>query len=243
MAHRLIVEEVPPESVRVLLRRDGQSDEETFGEAIPFASPLDAKAREDLRWYLEDYLAAPFAVYEERGRAVQVKLGEWGRALFDAVFGTGKRGRDAYLQVRGAPCELVLRLRSPGFSSLPWELLQDPEQATPLALALHAIDRTLVATGGAAPIPPGEGLRVLTVIARPAGLQDVGYQMIARPLLRRLEAVRGEVQLEVLRPPTLEELNRRLTASVSEEQPYHVIHFDGHGTFGTGLAAGTGSPY
>jgi hypothetical protein len=47
-----------------------------------------------------------------------------------------------------------------------------------------------------------EDLRVLMVIARPAGLNDVGYQMIARLLMERLDAVRGRIQPDVLRPPT-----------------------------------------
>ena len=98
MPNRLIVEDVSGDRVRVSLRRSGQEFEEAFGEPIAFASPLDAKAREDLRWYLEDYLIAPFAVYEEHGQQVQAKLGEWGHALFDSVFGAGKPGRDAYLQ-------------------------------------------------------------------------------------------------------------------------------------------------
>ena len=55
---------------------------------------------------------------------------------------------------------------------------------------------------------PGGRLRVLMVISRPAGTADVGYQMVARPLLERLEAVRGEVDLTVLRPPTFEALRR-----------------------------------
>jgi hypothetical protein len=61
----------------------------------------------------------------------------------------------------------LLRSASPGFLSLPWELLQDPQRPTPLALELSAIDRTLVAAGAAAAVPPGPELRVLMVIARP----------------------------------------------------------------------------
>jgi hypothetical protein len=38
-------------------------------------------------------------------------------------------------------------------------------------------------------------LRVLMVISRPLGISDVGYKMVARPLLDRLDAVRGEVDL------------------------------------------------
>jgi hypothetical protein len=181
---------------------------------------------------LEDYLIAPFAVYEEHGQAVQAKLAEWGRALFEAVFSAGKPGRDAYLQAREGACALALRSASPAFLSLPWELLQDPQRPTPLALELSAIDRTLVAAGAAAAVPPGEMLRVLMVIAWPAGLADVGYQMIARPLVERLAAVRGEVALEVLRPPTLEALTSQLQAAAAEGRPYHILHFDGHGTFG-----------
>jgi hypothetical protein len=45
----------------------------------------------------------------------------------------------------------------------------------------------------------GERLRVLMVISRPAGTGDVGYRMIVRPLLDRLDAVRGVVELVVLR--------------------------------------------
>jgi hypothetical protein len=154
------------------------------------------------------------------------------------VFGAGKPGRDAYLKSREGACELVLRSHSPAFLSLPWELLQDPQRTTPLALELSAIDRTLIAAGATAAVPPGEALRVLMVIARPAGLQDVGYQMIARPLLERLSAVRGQVELEVLRPPTLEALTDRLQAAAAAGEPYHILHFDGHGTFGVG---GTGA--
>ena len=55
---------------------------------------------------------------------------------------------------------------------------------------------------------PGGRLRVLMVISRPSGTEDVGYQMVARPLLQRLEAVRGEVDLTVLRPPTFDALRQ-----------------------------------
>ena len=132
--------------------------------------------------------------------------------------------------------------RSPAFLSLPWELLRDPKRATPLALDLTAIDRTLVIEGAAAAVPPGEVLRVLMVIARPAGLKDVGYQMIARPLVERLSAVRGQVALDVLRPPTLEAMNQALSAAATADEPYHILHFDGHGTFGSTLAGAATGP-
>ena len=66
-------------------------------------------ALEDLRWYLEDYLRAPFGVCEERGPQVQARLAGWGEAVFAAVFGGGP-ARDAYRAGAGpAAVEVVFR--------------------------------------------------------------------------------------------------------------------------------------
>jgi CHAT domain len=67
------------------------------------------------------------------------------------------------------------------------------------------------------------------VISRPAGTADVGYQMVARPLLERLDAVRGEVDLTVLRPPTFDALRQAVKQAAIAGEPFHVVHFDGHG--------------
>jgi hypothetical protein len=238
MPDRLLVEEADGR-VRVSLRRADQVGDEARA-AVAFTSPFAPAAREDLRWYLESYLSVPYAVYETRGQAIQERLRGWGETLFDEVFGAGKPGRDLYLQAREGQAELALTSRSPGFLGLPWELLKDPERDTPLALAMTAFDRTISVAGAATPVPPGDELRVLMVIARPSGPRDVGYQMVARPLLQRLDAVRGKVALEVLRPPTLERLIGVLRAAA--DRPYHILHFDGHGTFGAmppGVAGGT----
>src|SRR4051794_15540377 len=127
---RLLIEELSDGRVRVALRRSGQDYDEAPGEPAAFVAPLGEADREDLRWYLEDYLQAPYAVYEERGQAVQARLAGWGQALFAAVFGPGMPGRDAYQRAREGQAELALMSRSPSFLGLPWELLQDPQRAT-----------------------------------------------------------------------------------------------------------------
>jgi len=78
------------------------------------------------------------------------------------------------------------------------------------------------------------------VISRPSGAADVGFQMIARPLLERLEAVRGRVDLVVLRPPTPEALAGTLAASADAGEPFQVVHFDRHGALAGRRAAGSG---
>jgi hypothetical protein len=53
-----------------------------------------------------------------------------------------------------------------------------------------------------------------------------------QPLLKGLSAEARELfQLDVLHPPTFELLSRTLRAANSAGQPYHVVHFDGHGVY------------
>ena len=203
----------------------------------PLAWPLDAEALEDLRWYLEDYLLAPFGVWEDRGPAVRDKLAGWGDQVFGSVFGNGP-ARDAYQRARDRGLEVVFRSAEPGLLGLPWELMRDG--AGPVALGEGGISRSLPVAERAGTLEvPGGRLRVLMVISRPAGTDDVGYQMVARPLLERLEAVRGEVDLTVLRPPTFDALREAVTRAAAAGEPFHVVHFDGHGAMpGRSGAAG-----
>ena len=112
--------------------------------------------------------------------------------------------------------------------------------AGPVALGAGGVSRSLPVAGGAGTLEvPGGRLRVLMVISRPAGTRDVGYQMVARPLLERLDAVRGEVDLTVLRPPTFDALRQAVKQAADAGEPFHVVHFDGHGVM-PGRAAGGG---
>ena len=202
----------------------------------PLAWPLDADALEDLRWYLEDYLLAPFGVWEDRGPEVREKLAGWGEQVFASVFGSGP-ARDAYQRARDRGLEVLFRSAEPGLLGLPWELMRDG--AGPVALGKGGISRSLPVADRAETLQvPGGRLRVLMVISRPAGTQDVGYQMVARPLLERLDAVRGEVALTVLRPPTFEALAQVLKRAADAGEPFHVVHFDGHGVMVGRRAAG-----
>ncbi len=241
MADRLLVELGGDGRVSVGTWLDG--DLPQMGEPRELTCPLDDDALEDLRWYLEDYLRAPFEVWEDRGPRVEAALLAWGQAVFSAVFGAGP-ARDAYVRVRarGGPAEVVFRSASPGLLGLPWELMADPGRPTPLALEVAGVSRSLPVDSAAETIPvPGRRLRVLMVISRPAGTGDVGYRMIARPLLERLEAVRGQVDLVVLRPPTLEALAKKLAEAAEAGTPFQVVHFDGHGAL-AGHHAGVGPP-
>jgi tetratricopeptide (TPR) repeat protein len=209
----------------VLSWPDGGLPEEV--SRAPLAWPLDAQELEDLRWYLEDYLLAPFGVWEDRGPAVQARLAGWGEQVFGSVFGAGP-ARFAYERARDKGLEVVFRSAEPSLLGLPWELMRDG--TGPIALRAGGVSRSLPIAGGAETLEvTGGRLRVLMVISRPAGTEDVGYQMVARPLLERLEAVRGQVDLTVLRPPTFDALRQAVKQAADAGEPFHVVHFDGHG--------------
>jgi hypothetical protein len=72
VAHRLLVDLGTDGQVTVISWPEGRPPE-TVG-----CRPLDDDALEDLRWYLEDYLRAPFGVYEDRGPWVRERLAGWG---------------------------------------------------------------------------------------------------------------------------------------------------------------------
>jgi tetratricopeptide (TPR) repeat protein len=200
--------------------------------------PLDGAALEDLRWYLEDYLLAPYGVWEDRGPAIRKKLADWGDLVFGSVFGAGP-ARDAYQRARDRGLEVVFRSAAPALLGLPWELMRDG--TGPVAMGAGGISRSLPVADGAGTLEvPGGKLRVLMVISRPAGASDVGYQMVARPLLERLDAVRGEVSLTVLRPPTFDALRDTVRQAADAGEPFHVVHFDGHGAM-LGRPTGGGS--
>ena len=211
--------------VTVLSWPDGGLPEKV--SRAPLSWPLSETDLEDLRWYLEDYLLAPFGVWEDRGPAVQEKLAKWGDQVFGSVFGAGP-ARDAYQRARDKGLEVVFRSGEPGLLALPWELMRDG--AGPVALGKGGISRSLPVADSAETLEvPGGKLRVLMVISRPGGTSDVGYQMVARPLLARLAAVRGEVELTVLRPPAFDALRQVVTRAADAGEPFHVVHFDGHG--------------
>jgi tetratricopeptide (TPR) repeat protein len=221
---------------KVLSWPDGGIPEQV--SQAPLAWPLDADALEDLRWYLEDYLQAPYGVWEERGPAIREKLSGWGDLVFGSVF-SGGPARDAYLLARDRGLELVFRSADPTLLGLPWEVMRDG--TGPVAMRAGGISRSLPVAGSTGTLDvPGGKLRVLMVISRPDGTRDVGYQMVARPLLERLNAVRGEVNLTVLRPPTLDALRDAVRQAAEAGQPFHVVHFDGHGVM-PGRTAGGGA--
>jgi tetratricopeptide (TPR) repeat protein len=233
-SRRLLVDLGSDGQMRV--RISGAGEEDRLLSQGPLEWPLSSAELEDLRWYLEDYLRSPFGVYGDRGPEVGQKIPAWGSKIYEAVFGE-LIARNGEVPGLNEPqrTELLIRSESPALLGLPWELMCGPDG--PLAVNLTGMSRTLADLEPFGQIfAAGDRLRVLLVISRPGGTMDVDYRLIARPLLERLGAIRGTVELMVLRPPTLALLDVVLATAVSRGKPFHVVHFDGHGALPTRLA-------
>jgi len=116
-------------------------------------------------------------------------------------------------------------------TAIPWELIRNPHTGTFLALSVTSFVRTQresrirIAPGGEA-----EKVRILLVICRPHGGEDVPFRSVASRLVTRLsDEARDAFDLDVLRPPTYERLAETLVRARERGQPYHIVHFDGHG--------------
>jgi hypothetical protein len=119
------------------------------GDPVELAWPLAAEELEDLRWYLEDYLRAPFGVYEDRGPRIAEHLPEWGERIFQGLFGS-PAAHSAFVRVleraAGSPGprpELLISSASADWLALPWELLSDPTAPSPIVLQDLAVSRTV----------------------------------------------------------------------------------------------------
>ncbi len=202
-----------------------------------FAFAVSEQDREDLRWYLEDYLQYPLDPAPKIAARIEARVAEIGRDLFSRIFQSSDDARDLLATARAKLADTRVEI-STGVrdaTAIPWELLRDPKTDMPLALRAKAFVRA----SSQAALPPylpkkvSGPIRILLVICRPNRGDDVPFRSVASRLLKGLSGADPEaVRLELLRPPTFEQLARKLREAKDRDEPYHVVHFDGHGGYG-----------
>ncbi len=199
---------------------------------VTFEHPFDSKVLADLRWYLEEYLRFPYGLEPENAKKIEQKLQAWGQQLFDLVFRSNDKAREFFQEATRAgldKCEISIVSDNPAVLNLPWELLFSPDYQF-LAPLLAGMYRSLSNYKVQAELGTmsDEQLNILLVIARPYGERDINFQTIARPMLEALKPIQKQVNLTVLRPPSLKQFEAELNA---RKGFYHIVHFDGHGDF------------
>ena len=121
--------------------------------------------------------------------------------------------------------------------SLPWELAHDDRDYLFQGARGVRVRRRLPNQITKDPLTTTAPLRVLLVSPRPEEHTkdiDVAYidhRVSARPLVESLSALGDLARLTILNPPTFPALQTELQRARDAGQPYHVVHFDGHGVF------------
>lgn len=221
-----------PEHNKVIIKFD---DEET--DTLQFTSPFSTEDHEDIRWYLEVY-ATRYTTDVDDARAERIanKLPQWAEALFNAVF-TSRAAQRIFnaFQDESSPGRLLtISASHPEILSLPWELLRDPEGT----YLVHenpriSIRRRLAGAGGGRrqlKVEPKESLHLLFVISRPSDAKFIDHRGEATAILDAIaQEAAGQVEVEFLRPATLDNLVARLEDR--HKPPIDIVHFDGHGLF------------
>jgi tetratricopeptide (TPR) repeat protein len=205
-----------------------------FSSPVPFTFALAERDRARLRFYMEDFLGYPDQPARRIARQIEADMTGWGEEMFRQLFLSQRQAQRHYEQAARHLGELRIEVQAEHADAwaIPWEILRDPDLGW---LAVQA--RSFVRLNAAVRReyePPAESahpVRVLYAICRPSGRADVPFQSIARPLLSAFAEHRERVQIDVLRPPTFDQLGKVLREAGEAGRPYHIVHFDGHGIF------------
>ncbi|MAU00227.1 MAG: hypothetical protein CL608_24065 [Anaerolineaceae bacterium] len=232
---RLTQETIAENRYRARLRLEGDGlPQEAIAE---FTFEMSAQDREDMRWYLEDYLQYPMDPAPQIAARIEARLAEIGELLFRALFQANDDARDLWATLRArlndTRIEIITGVAEA--AAIPWELLRDPKTGVHLALRAPVFVRSHPQTAQKPYCPtlnPDDPIRILLVIARPGRDEDVPFRSVAGQLVKGLSgAARQRFDLDVLRPPTFEQLSKALNRAKDAGRPYHIVHFDGHGTY------------
>lgn len=225
--------------IEAALEGDGQPRQTATAR---FSFTLTDQDQRDLQWYLETYLQYPFDPAPKIAARVEQRMADIGATLFTALFHANDDARELWSMLRphldDARVQIVTEVREA--TTIPWELVRDPRTDVPLALRARSFVRAQPNPVQRPQVPTINGpIRILVVISRPGGAHDVAFRSVATRIIKGLgEEARAVFHLDVLRPPTFDQLARVLRAAKDRGTPYHVVHFDGHGVYGEHDGAG-----
>lgn len=226
----------------------------TTSQRYFFTAPLGPIEADELRWYLEEYYRWPAGLFQERADRVEAELPRWGQMLYEAAL-DHKAAQEPLLAWRQ-----VAELHERRFSvlvehdlpdgaskddqaaaneaasallTLPWELLRDQFGWLFQGANAVRVRRTLPNRRAAREAKPKLPIRILLVSPRPedklAGYID--HRISALPLIAAANELGELAELTLLEPPTFPALQDALRRAAAANQPFDVIHFDGHGVY------------
>jgi hypothetical protein len=219
--------------IKLTLERLGQAKLTAKAE-IKFA--LTPEEREDLRRYLEDYLTRTESVEKVEPEQVEAWMKQRGEELYAKVLAANMGTQAVWFAVREQLAELRVEITTgiAEAASIPWELMRDPQSDSAIALRVQSFVRVQSDPNlSFVPVPNVDDgrIRLLYIVCRPGGRNDVELRAVANRLLQDLGEDLARFDITALRPPTFEQLQKELTNAKAADRPYHIVHFDGHGIY------------
>ena len=219
--------------IRLTLKQASQPEQEAEAK-IQFA--LTDQEQRDLRWYLEDYLQGGQVAETIIAEQVEALIKTRGEELYTKVLAANANTQALWFSIRNDLVNLRVEIATgvAEAASIPWELMRDPQMDSPVSLRVKSFVRVqsrpnifFVSS------PPAEDgrIRLLYIACRPGGAADVELRAVANRLLQDLGEGRARFDINALRPPTFEQLQRELANAKEVGLPYHIVHFDGHGIY------------
>ncbi len=217
-----------------------------------FTSPLGPIEAGEIEWYLERFVNWPAEPFLERARKVEDALPEWGRQLYDGVNAEPARAvLDAWSASGAAERRFTVKMDRKLIAGTPPEKQKEANEAATLLLGLPwelIHDQQGYLFQGARPVRVRRGLpnsdrqravaseppiRVLLVSPRPEdeSAAYIDHRISARPLVEALSRLGHLARLKILETPTFPALEKELQDAHEWGEPYHVVHFDGHGVY------------
>jgi tetratricopeptide (TPR) repeat protein len=200
------------------------------GVSVPVPSFLTDRDYDDLRWYLEDYMDLPDGGSVTRAEGIEKRLDKWGLRLLDMLFKEADNHALLDSLIKQKPPKLLtVATDNPDCLRIPWELIRN--RAGPLVQQGITIRRQLPIAGAAKEHAIDLPLRILLIVSRPSDAGFIDPRLSARSMLDALAVLGDDVCVDFCRPPTLARMTEMLHYAKQSGKPYHIVHFDGHGTF------------
>ena len=217
-------------------------------------APLGPIEAEELGWYLERWPVWPNPLLADRAKRVEANLIAWGQALHGAALpleatanvlqawagveaGASRRFSvsvdDSPLLGASEAENATAQEAATALLALPWELLHNGDGFLFQGARPSRVRRRLPNKRDRAVPAVAPPIRVLLITSRPED-DSCGYldhRASALPLVAATEELGEVLRLSLLHPATYPALEAELARAQQAGEPYHVVHFDGHGVY------------
>jgi tetratricopeptide (TPR) repeat protein len=198
--------------------------------------------KNDLRWYLEQYVRRAVGGFVHRATEVENNLRYLSKSLLPAAL--GDQAESILTELIGFPGHRYLTIESGSSAilALPWELAKFEgcslaeqgviiRRQSPTAIDPTQRDSESIKACAT-------NMHILLVVSRPDEMGYFDHCRSARILDNIAATSSGKVVVDRCFPATIEQFEAMLAKADAAGNPYGIIHFDGHGAYNSIMRRG-----